>query len=244
MYNPAKVFMLVAALSVNYPVAAQESDAGSPALIETKHGKVLLFGPRSKSKKGTLDYVDARHKVLGELYKQAPGDFVEAQISFREYLDPREVASFVKRNDLTVLALNFGHGEQVGGYELHDGEDIDSAINATTTNHQAFIEELYESAHNQYEESIHRNANREEIERLSGFIAHAKEQKSSLEKRGVRFYGARVRGKVATLERLKKRNELIFLIDPIVSSNTDRTTITEVRKKIAIPISPYDFSNQ
>jgi FtsZ-binding cell division protein ZapB len=244
MYNPAKVFMLVAALFVNLSVAAQANDAGSPALIKKKHGKILLFGPRSKSKKDVLAYVNARHKILGELNGQSPNNLAEAQVSFREYLDPGEMASFVKRNDLTVLALNFGHGEQVGGYELHDGEDIDSAINATITNHQAFIEELYESAHNQYEESVNRNMDREEIERLSGFIAHAKEQKTAFQKRGVRFYGARVRGKVATLERLKKHSQIIFLIDPLISPNADGETITEVRKIIAIPISPYDFSNR
>lgn len=223
------------------PTAAQ--DARSPTIIKEENHTKLIFAPSVNTKAAILTYVEERHRVLDELSAMIPNQLMEAQISFKDYMNSEEILAHVRRYDIDVLALNIGWKDQVGGYELDNGETIAEALKTASFHQKRFTDELYESALRQSRDKASAEGSQEDLARHAAFLAHAAGLKSGFQRRGLLIYGLRVRGEAAELKSMRDMNNSVRLVDPLWFENEEQVMESSVRK-VAIPISPYEFNKE
>ncbi len=224
------------------PEITTAQDLATPILISGKHGNRLVFTPRSNARVAINAYVTERHKILDNLADRSPNEVIEAQVSYSHYLNKTELLDAINKYRTQTLSLNVGWGEQVGGYEIKKHEPVEHAINNAAFHHTMFVNELYESAHNEFQQNTQEIRSPEALERLSTHLAHAKELKVQLEKRGVLFYGARIKGRTSEIRRIKDTDKLIRLVDPIWAEDTGSVEIIN-SKRISVPLSPYQYES-
>ncbi len=219
------------------------AEDNSPFVVDNGVVRKIIFGPRCNSTSCIDEYIKSRHNILQQLLIENPNQRIEAQISFRDYLGEDKVRLlFSPYQDIKIITLNIGWGEQVGGYELKKSETLDEALKNIREHHIKFLNTLYESAIGEYQNHQDIYTESESSLRKAEFLSHATELKQVFRKRGVTFYGARIVATVSTLEEMSKLKN-IRLVDPLWSEEDERFNSIKT-KKISIPISPYEYNQK
>lgn len=220
------------------------AEDNSPFVMDNGVVRKIIFGPRCNSISCIDNYIKSRHNILQQLSIENPNKSMESQISFRDYLGEDKVRQlFSSYQDIKIITLNIGWGEQVGGYDLKKGESLDEAIKNLREHHIKFLDVLYEAAVGEYQnQNKVFSANDEESLSKAEFLTHATELKQVFRKRGVTFYGARIIATVSTLIKISKLN-YIRLVDPLWSEEDVTPDGIEI-KKISLPISPYEYNRK
>lgn len=219
------------------------AEDNSPFIMDNGVVRKIVFGPRCNSASCIDEYIKSRHNILKQLSVESPTQRIEAQISFTDYLGEDKVRRmFSPYQDIKIITLNIGWGEQVGGYDLKKDETIDDAIKNIREHHIRFLDTLYESAIEEYNNHQDIHPDSEEALREAEFLSHATELKQVFRKRGVTFYGARIVVTVSTLMEISKLKN-VRLVDPLWREEYERDNAIKTRK-IAIPISPYEYNQK
>lgn len=230
----AAFLAIVTAIASAGPVDVEHS---SPLTIVRERGTTQVFAARGKSK-GELDsYISARRRVLDELSETSSDEVIDAQISFREYLDAEMFKKRMKSMPVRVVSFSFGWHEQVAGYDLQREESLDEALRSANAHHRVFVDELYTSAREEVEAKATAGSRIEELERHASFLAHAAEVRTMFDRRGLLVFGVKVRAKARIIKELNDQDPLIRLADPLWDSQALAGRV----RKIGIPISPYDY---
>ena len=219
------------------------SEDNSPFVMDNGAVRKIIFGPRCDDASCIDNYIKSRHTLLNRLSVDNSAQKIEAQISFKDYLGEREIRQlFLPYKDIKVITLNIGWGEQVGGYDLKEGESLDEAIKNVREHHLRFLDTLYESAIGEYQNQQDIYSDSEETLRKGELLSHATEIRQVFRKRGVTFYGARIKGTISTLTKISKV-KWIRLVDPLWSEEDETSNGIET-KKISVPISPYEYNRK
>lgn len=184
-------------------------------------------------------YIKNRHQILDKLTLENPEQALDAQISFRRYLNSQQLIEIIKRYDIKVLTLNFGWKDNGGGVDIAKDESVEDALIRTNSSHKNFVEELYESASELQKKAIE-GMNEQDRKREDIFFAEAKELKNIYEKHDVLYYGIKVRGTASKLKAIKDTDANIRLVDPLWDERESILGTTHKIKKIGIPISPHE----
>lgn len=233
----AAFLAIVTAIASAAPVDVEHS---TPLTIVRERGMTQLFSARGKSKDEIDSYISARHRVLDELSETASDEVIDAQISFREYLDAEMLKKRMKSTPVRAVSISFGWHEQVAGYDLRREESLEEALRNAAAHHRVFVDELYTSARDELEAQAAAGSRIEELERHARFAAHASEVRSMFDRRGLLVFGVKVRAKSRAIKDLKDQDPLIRLADPLWDSQAPTGRV----HKIGIPISPYDYEKQ
>ncbi len=187
-------------------------------------------------------YIKSRHQILDKLASENPEQELDAQISFKRYLNSQQLTEVVKRCDVKVLTLNFGWKDNGGGLDIAKDESLEEALIISHFNHKAFVEELYESA-SEFQKKAIESMNEQDRKREDEFLANTKELKDMYEKHGVLYYGIKVIGTASKLKAIKDTNTHIRLVDPLWDERESILGTTHKIKRISIPISPHELNN-
>jgi len=220
------------------------AEDNSPFVMDNGVVRKIIFGPRCNSISCIDSYIKSRHNILQQLSIESPNQKIEAQISFKDYLGESEIKQlFLPYKDIKIITLNIGWREQVGGYDLKKDESLDEAIRKLREHHLRFLDTVYKSAigESQNQEDFYPDS--EEALRKNEFLSHATELRQVFRKRGVTFYGARIKGLVLTLTEISKLN-WIRLVDPLWSEEDVTSNSVVETKKISVPISPYEYNQK
>lgn len=220
--------------------AVSAQDPGAPLTVARERSATQIFRARGKTRAEVHEYIRARHTVLDEIASSRPLESIDAQISFREYLDVAAFKSRMKASPLRVVALSFGWQDQMSGYELQNGESLDAALQRVAGIHRAFLEELHASAREELEGKSTARTTGDDLERHATFAAHASEVKKTFERRGLLVFGVRVRGPASAIKQMKDRDVLIRLADPL----WDPGTLFPAARRVGVPISPYEHEKR
>ncbi len=203
----------------------------------------FIFTPDKMDIQTINQYIKSRHQILERLALENPEQVLDAQISFRDYLNSKQIAKIIRDYGVDVVTLNIGWKEQGGEYNIRQDESIEEALEKANAHHRIFIDELYESASNEYQEKMNGSISEQERQRLSEFLAHAVDLKNTFETYGVLYYSMRVKGKASKLKAIKGRDSNIRLVDPLWDEREKGLRGIYKIKKIGIPISPYHFND-
>lgn len=199
----------------------------------------FIFTPDKTDLQTIHQYIKNRHQILDKLASERPEQVLDAQISFRQYLNSQQLIEVIKHYDVKVLTLNFGWKDNGGEVDIAKDESIEEALIRTHSNHKDFVEELYESASELQKEAIE-GMNEQDRQREDDFFAEAKELKDIYEKHGVLYYGIKVIATASKLKAIKDTDTHIRLVDPLWDERESLLGVTHKIKKIGIPISPHE----
>lgn len=222
--------------------AESESQRVEVPTVTEQNVTKFFFTPDGKDMQTINQYIEKRHQVLDKLAVEDPEQILDAQISFKQYLNSKQLAEVIKRYDVKVLTLNFGWKDNGGGQDIQKNESIEEALKRAHLSHKAFIQELYESASELQKKAIEEGSE-EDRKREEKFFAEAKELKDIHEKHGVLYYGIKVTGTASKLKAIKDIDTHIRLVDPLWDERESILGATHKIKKIGIPISPHKFNN-
>lgn len=230
--------MLLLAMPVY--VRAQTQDSSSTQSAVGKEGdKKRLFTPDAKGKAAIIAYIVERHNILDALARDTSTMSVDAQVSLNRYLNKQEFLQHVLRYPVQIQSFSIGWGEQVAGYEIRPEESLEEAVNHAAFHHAAFIDTLYESALAEKTDAM-QSAETKQMD--AAFLAQAMELKSQIKKNGTLFYGLKIKGAASELKKIKDTDAAVRLMDPLWVPGSDISQPERV-KKIALPISPYQFDS-
>jgi len=207
--------------------------------ITEQNARKFIFTPDKMDIQTINQYIKSRHQILDRLALENSEQVLDAQISFKRYLNSQQLAEVVKRYDVKVQTLNFGWKDNGGGLDIAKDESLEEALIRDHFDHKAFVEELYETASELQKQAITEQDRKREDE----FLAHAKELKDIYEKHGVLYYGMRVKGKASKLKAIKDKDSDVRLVDPLWDEREKGLRGIYKIKKIGIPISPYHFKD-
>jgi hypothetical protein len=223
--------------------AESKSQKVDVLMVTEQNVTKFIFTPDKMDIQTINQYIKSRHQILDRLALENPEQVLDAQISFRDYLNSKQITKIIRDYGVDVVTLNIGWKEQGGEYNIRQGESIEEALERANTHHRILIEELYESAYNEYQEKMNGGISEQEWQRLSGFLDHAIDLKNTFETYGVLYYGMRVKGKASKLKAIKDKDSNIRLVDPLWDEREKGLRGIYIIKKIGIPISPYHFND-
>lgn len=223
--------------------AESKSQKVNVPMVTEQNVTKFIFTPDKMDIQTINQYIKSRHQILDRLALENPEQVLDAQISFRDYLNSKQIAKVIRDYGVDVVTLNIGWKEQGGEYNIRQDESIEEALERANAHHRIFIEELYESAYNEHQEKMNGSISEQERQRLSEFLAHAIDLKNTFETYGVLYYGIRVKGKALKLKTIKDRDGNIRLVDPLWDDKEKELRGIYKIKRIGIPISPYHFND-
>ena len=186
----------------------------------------MFFITDSKNEQGINNYILKRHYYLEYLKQQDPNLEIQVQISFENYLSASELLEFVEHNNIHALGLSIGSGEHGGGYELREGESLESALTKAEKHHGEFVATLLEDAESGLSDQ--------------DFAGSAKKLSDSYRQSGVKYYGIRGAGTVANITGTLS-TDIVRLADPLVGGTVEEELMQAYSvTKIGIPLQPID----
>lgn len=242
-YIKVSIALLIAVMIASANGAESKSPKVDVPMVTEQNVTKFIFTPDKMDVQTINQYIKSRHQILDRLALENPEQVLDAQISFKDYLDSKQIAKVIKDYGVDVVTLNIGWKVQGGEYNIRQDESIEEALERANAHHRIFIEELYESAYNEYQGKMNGSISEQEQQRISDFLAHAIDLKNTFETYGALYYGIRVKGKALKLKTIKDRDSNIRLVDPLWDDREKELRGIYKIKRIGIPISPYYFND-
>lgn len=241
-YFKVSIASLLAVMIASVIWAESKSQKVDVPMVTEQNVTKFIFTPNKIDIQTISQYIKIRHQILDELASENPEQVLDAQISFKRYLNSQQLTEVVKRYDVKVLTLNFGWKDNGGGLDIAKDESLEEALIRSHFNHKTFVDELYESA-SEFQKKAIEGMSEQDRKREDEFLANAKELKDMYEKHGVLYYGIKVTGTASKLKAIKDTGTHIRLVDPLWDERESILGATHKIKKIGIPISPHELNN-
>jgi len=218
---------------------ANDSSSNIPEFSGTVviDGKVakMFYTPPGRTQEEELDYIQERHRLLGELSDKYPNKVIEAQISFENFISANVLLVLAANYDINVKTLSPGWKDHVGGFEIRSGQKLQEAVKKLADLERNLVDTMYESEKN----AVLENTNSDAFKANSKFLQELEERKKSLKENGVMFYGMKVEGKASEIKTIRDESEAVKLVDPVWGGGVEESIRkTYFLQSIPIPILP------
>lgn len=239
-HNVKSLHILPKGQKTQAKISSPISDFSGQVKVSNNRAK-MFFTPKNNSNSEIQHYIKNRHATLAKLSEQEPHKKLNAQLSFHGYLSSEQIIAIVNENNLDPVSLNIGWKENGGGYDLKEGETIETAIYSASKHHQRFVSQIEEDANMQVASLRQQGISDEEMNSELVFQKNANDLSKVFQNQGVLYYGLRVAASSKQLYSLTNDDQAIRLVDPMWGGLVeDEVSNTYQTMKIAIPLVPVD----